>query len=158
MSKSNRKPWSPRAAGFSYNALFGVFLKQIKNSFQPFPLRSCVCGCGGPCVCLCVWCICGLCVCVCGVFVVCVCGVFVVCVCGGGVMVRLCVSGRGWWGISASGSHQWEGLIQRDVGPGSITGQPCSNDFTVLVPRLFSCFQVRERPTRRLGGYLTKCN
>ena len=155
MSKSNRKPWSPRAAGFSYNAMFGVFLKQIKNSFQPFPLRSCVCGCGGPCVCLCVVYLWAVCVCV-----WCICGVCVWWGCDGAFV---CV-GKGLVGhleggvFSASGSHQWEGLIQRDVGPGSITGQPCSNDFTVLVPRLFSCFQVRERPTRRLGGYLTKCN
>ena len=96
-------------------------------------------------VCVCVWCICG------------------VCVWWGCDGAFVCV-GKGLVGhleggvFSASGSHQWEGLIQRDVGPGSITGQPCSNDFTVLVPRLFSCFQVRERPTRRLGGYLTKCN
>ena len=88
MSKSEPKPWSPRAAGFSFNAMFGVLLKQIKNSFQPFPLRLCVCWCGGGvmgrmCVCVCgvcvvgglvcVWCVCGVCVwCVCGVFVMCV--------------------------------------------------------------------------------------
>lgn len=145
MSKSNRKPWSPRAAGFSYNAMFGVFLKQIKNSFQPFPLRSCV------------WVWWAVCVSVCVVYL------WAVCVWWGCDGAFLCV-GKGLVGhleggvFSASGSHQWEGLIQRDDGPGSITGQPCSNDFTVLLPRLFSCFQVRERPTRRLGGYLTKCN
>ena len=136
MSKSNRKPWSPRAAGFSYNALFGVFLKQIKNSFQPFPLRSCVCGCGGPCVCLCVWCICGLCVCVCGVFVVCVCGVFVVCVCGGGVMVRLCVSGRGWWGI-------WRAVSS--LHPGHTNGKGSSKEMSALAPSLDSLVRMTSR-------------
>lgn len=71
MSKSGRKPWSPRAAGFSFNAMFGVLLKQIKNSFQPFPLRLCVCGCGGGVVgrmCVCVCGVCGGWVCVCVVY------------------------------------------------------------------------------------------
>ena len=87
--------------------------------------------------------VCGVCVCVC------------VCVCRAG-------GWRGIWravsSLHPSGSHQWEGLIHRVAGPGPVTGQPCMNDFTVLVPRLFSCFKVRERPTRRLGGYLTQCN
>jgi len=96
-------------------------------------------------VCLCVWCVWWVGLCVCGVFVMCV---WCVCVCGAGVMGRVCVcvvcvcvvgvwcicvvcvcvcvcvSGRGVVGhleggvFSASGSHQWEGLIHRDAGPG----------------------------------------
>ena len=73
-------------------------------------------------VCVCVWCRCdGACVCVCGV---CVCVVGVWCICDVCVCVCVCVSGRGVVGhleggvFSASGSHQWEGLIHRDAGPG----------------------------------------
>ena len=119
-------------------------------------VRVCVCGAGvmGR-VCVCVVCVCGVCVCVwwgCGVFVMCVCVCVCVCVGQGGggasggrclLCIRVTPMGR----AHPQRCRSWP-----------ITGQPCMSDFTVLVPRLFSCFKVRERPTRRLGGYLTQCN